>query len=66
MTKEIRVVTKVDKNHKRMSQQNKECCNKVEELEEETSVTTEENYVATKDEEERIEECYDRIQNSRK
>ena len=47
-TKEIHVVTKVDKNHKRMSQYSKECCNKVEELEEETSVITEENYVVTK------------------
>ena len=45
-TKEISVMTKVEKNHKRKLQQSKECCNKVEELEEET-------YVATKDEEER-------------
>ena len=65
-TKEISVATKVEKNHKRMSQYSTECCNKVEELEEETSV-------ATKDEEERIEDLSrqrnlgrDRIQNNRK
>ena len=44
------VVTKVENNHKIMSQHSKECCNKVEELEEETSVVTKENYVVTKDE----------------
>ena len=49
-TKEFSVATKVEKNHKRISQHSKECCNKVEELKEETSV-------ATKDEEERIEDC---------
>ena len=43
---EISVVTKVEKNHQSMSQHSKECCNKVEELEEET-------FVATKDEDER-------------
>ena len=56
-TKEIIVVTKVEKNHKIMLQHSKECCNKVEELEEETSVVTKGNYVATKDEEERIKDC---------
>ena len=52
MTKEIIVVTKVEKNHKKMSQHSKECCNKVEELEAEI-------YVATKDEEERTTDCRD-------
>ena len=56
-TKEIRFATKVEKNHKRMSQYNKECCNKVEELEEETSVTKKENYVQTKDEEDKTKDC---------
>ena len=36
-----------------MSQHSKECCNKVEEMEEK-------NYVATKDEEERTEDCHDK------
>ena len=44
------VTTKVEKKHKRMSQHSIEYCNKVEELEEETSVTT-------KDKEERTEDC---------
>ena len=43
-----------------MSQHSKECCKKVEELEEETFVTTEENYVLTNDEKERIEDCCDK------
>ena len=43
-----------------MSQYSKECCNKVEELEKETSVATKENYVLTKDEEERTEDCRDK------
>ena len=42
-----------------MSQHSKECCNKVEELEVEISVTTKENYITTKDERERIEDCHD-------
>ena len=63
-TKEISVVTEVEKNHKRMLHHSKECCNKVEELEEETYVTTKENYVATKDEEERTKDCRDRIQSN--
>ena len=53
MIKVISVTTKVDKNHQSMSQHSKECCNKVEELEEE-------NYVTTKDEEERTEDCHDK------
>ena len=36
-----------------MSQHIKECCNKVEDMEEK-------NYVATKDEEERTEDCHDK------
>ena len=43
-----------------MSQHSKECCNKVEELEEETFVAIKENYVATKDEENRIEDWCDK------
>ena len=46
-------MTKGEKNHKRMSQHSKECCNKVEDLEEETSV-------ATKDEKERTKNCHDK------
>ena len=59
-TKEISVMTKVEKNHQSMSQHIKECYNKVEELEEETSVATKENYVTTKYEDERIEDCLDK------
>ena len=47
-TKEISVMTKVEKNHQIMSQHIKECYNKVEELEEETSVAIKENYVTKK------------------
>ena len=36
MTKEIIIATEVEKNHKIISQLSKECCNKVEELDEET------------------------------
>ena len=50
---EISVMTKVEKNHQSMLQHIKECCNKVEELEEETSI-------AAKDEEERTEDCHDK------
>ena len=57
---EISVATKVEKNHHILSQHRKECCNKVEELEEETFVTTKENYVVTKDEEERTKDCRDK------
>ena len=39
-----------------MSQHNKECCNKVEELEVENFVATKENYVTTEDEEERTKQ----------
>ena len=60
MTEEISVATKVEKNHKSMSQHSKEWYNKVEELEEETSVATKENYVVTKDENERPEDCRDK------
>ena len=52
-TKEISVATKVEKNHKRMSQHSKDRCNKVEDLEEET-------FVAIKDEEKRLEDCRDK------
>ena len=51
-TEEISFTTNV-KNHQSMSQHSKECCNKVEEMEEE-------NYVATKDEERRTEDCRDK------
>ena len=44
-----------------MSQHSKECCNKVEELETKSSVTTKENYVAIEDEEERTEDFRDNI-----
>ena len=40
-----------------MSQHSKECYNKVEELEVENSIATKENYVATEDENEKIEDC---------
>ena len=43
-----------------MSQHSKECCNKVEELEEENYVATKENYVAAKEKDERIEDCHDK------
>ena len=56
-TKEIIIATEIEKNHKSMSQHNKECCNKVEEFEVENSVATKENYVLTEDEKERIEDC---------
>ena len=39
----------------------KESCNKVEELEAESSVVTKENYVATKNEEKRTENCRNSI-----
>ena len=42
-----------------MLQHSKECCNKVEELEVENPIATKENYVATKDENERIEDYRD-------
>ena len=54
-------MTEIEKNHKSLSQHNKECCNKVEELEAENSVTTKENYAATKDEEERTEDYRDSV-----
>ena len=60
MRKQIIVATKVEKNHKIMLQHRKECCNKVEELEEETSIVTKENQVTTKDEEDRIEDYHDK------
>ena len=60
MTKVIIVTTRVENNNKTMSQHSKECCNKVEELVEETSIATKENYVVTKDEEERTEDCRDK------
>ena len=44
-----------------MSQHSNECCNKVEELEAENSVTTKENYVMTKDEDEIIEDYHDSV-----
>ena len=44
-----------------MSQHSKEFCNKVEELEAENSSTTKENYVATKDEDEKIEDYHDSV-----
>ena len=44
-----------------MLQHSKECCNKVEELEVEISIVTKENYVARKDEDERIEDCRDTV-----
>ena len=44
-----------------MSQHSKECCNKVEELEAKNFVVTKENYVATKDENEIIEDCRDTV-----
>ena len=40
-----------------MLQHSKECCNKVEELDAENFVAIKENYVATKDGKERIEDC---------
>ena len=47
--KEIIVVTKVEKNHKKVCHHiKKKCCNKLEELEVENSIVTKENYVATK------------------
>ena len=57
ITKEIIVAIEIEKNHKSMSQNRKECCNKVEELEAKNSVTTKENYVATEDEEKRTKDC---------
>ena len=56
----VQLVTKVEKNHKRMSQHSKGCCNKVEELEEETFFMKKENYVTTKEEEERTKDCSDK------
>ena len=50
-------MTKVKKNHQIMSQHSKECWNKVGDLEEETSIAKKENYVMTKDENERTEDC---------
>ena len=47
------VAKKVEKNHNIMSQHSKECCNKVEKLEEETSI-------ATRDEEEGTKDCIDK------
>ena len=44
-----------------MSQQSKEGCNKVEELEAKNNVAIKENYVATEVEEEKIEECRDTV-----
>ena len=44
-----------------MSQHSKECCNKVEELEAESSVAKKENYVVIEDEEERTDDCRDNI-----
>ena len=44
-----------------MSQHSKECCNKVEETEAESSVVTKENYVVIEDEEERIEDYRDSV-----
>ena len=44
-----------------LQQHNKECCNKVEELEAKNSVATKENYVTIEDEEERIEDCCDNV-----
>ena len=52
---------RIEKNQKSMSQHRKECCNKVEEMEAESSVVTKENYVTTKDEDERTEDCHDNI-----
>ena len=53
-TKEIIIATENEKNHRSMSQHSKECCNKVEELEAE-------NFVATEDQEEIIEDCHDSV-----
>ena len=61
MTKEIIIVTNIEKNHKRMTQHSKECCNKVEELEVKSSVLIKENYITTKDEDERIKDYRDSI-----
>ena len=44
------IATKVEKNHKKMSQHSKECCNKVENLETKIFVVAKEHYVSTKDE----------------
>ena len=61
MTKVIIVATKIENNHKSMSQHRKECCNKVEEMEAEISIVTKENYVATEDEENITEDCQDSL-----
>ena len=44
-----------------MSQHSKKCCKKVEELGAENSITTKEKYVATKNEDKRIEDCHDSV-----
>ena len=47
--KEISVSIKVEKSHKRMLQHSKEFCNKVEELEKETSISTKDEEKITED-----------------
>ena len=60
-TKENIVAIEIEQNHQSMLQQSKEGCNKVEELEANNNVAIKENYVATKVEEEKIEECRDTV-----
>ena len=59
MTKCNSIIKKLKRTIKRMSQHSKECCNKVEELEVENSVTIKERCVAKKDGNERLEDCHD-------